>query len=149
MKVELSVTGLEELEKNLLALGTDLAEKTLRNATRDAAKVFRDEAAKNAPVGDVERESPKKWQSRKPGSLRAGIKISMQRNFKKAAVTMVVRHSAKTFYGKFVEFGTKHMPAKPFMRPALQSEFERAKTVFVERLKERIKKAEKKKAKQK
>lgn len=42
------------------------------------------------------------------------------------------------WYGMFHEFGTVKMPARPFMRPAIDNNYETALTIFRRELKESI-----------
>lgn len=51
------------------------------------------------------------------GALRASIAFAIDRDA--AEPTVVVGPAAK--YGKWLEFGTRHMAARPFMRPALRN----------------------------
>lgn len=44
------------------------------------------------------------------------------------------------YYGRFIEFGTVKMPARPFLRPALEDNVQRATQAIADRLAARIKK---------
>lgn len=94
-----------EKERDLLRLGVDI-----QNAARAAA-----------PIGKrtVTRSKTKKGnvvtRRQRPGNLRRNIKVKVRRERGDYVVT--IRSSA--FYGRFIEFGTKDIPPKPFFRPAV------------------------------
>ena len=68
---------------------------------------------------------PESWRARTPGTLRDSIytkvrwKNGVCLGFVKAGYDQKRREgNPNAFYARFVEYGTKKMPAKPFMRPA-------------------------------
>ena len=57
-----------------------------------------------------------------PGALRASISARRIRDKAATVMNTIGPRKAKgidTFYWRFVEFGTKYMAARPFLRPAL------------------------------
>jgi HK97 gp10 family phage protein len=43
-----------------------------------------------------------------------------------------------TFYWRFLEFGTQHMRAQPFLRPALENNIGNVQTVFADKLEKQL-----------
>ncbi|WP_431221723.1 HK97-gp10 family putative phage morphogenesis protein [Serratia sp. L9] len=115
----LDFSGLLDLSKDLEVLSKAESRNVLRQATRAAAVVFRDEARSLAPE--------------KTGKLKRNIVAINQRSSDGGAVAGVhVRSSGKpenrnnAFYWRFVELGTLRMPAIPFIRPAYDAKEEDA-----------------------
>lgn len=124
--VKIQLHGFKEFGDKLRAIGPDVARNGLRTADFAGAKVFRDAAKETAPV--------------KTGLLQAQIIASRRRTaenvakytvlVKKPKLALVaVRKSGRKAgkyhqiagpqtYGRFIEFGTSKMAAKPFLRPA-------------------------------
>lgn len=108
----------------------------MRSATRDIAsrtvKLGKALGASDKQIGKararVIRKSEqelKKSGSRYPGQLRDSIKVRAMKS-KKGRVGVVVQtregdYRGKTFYGAFIEYGRKGMPAQPYMRPAFDT----------------------------
>lgn len=125
------VEGLQELERRLRDFGPKVAANGLRSATYAGAKVFLNAARETAPV--------------RTGTLRAHLVTKRRRTPANLAKYSVVVKGAKltysntrlnrrlrrvgkkyqadgpAFYGKFLEFGTAKMAARPFMRPAFNN----------------------------
>ena len=95
------------LDRLLQAIPVSLARKGARKATRAAAKLVLAEARALVPHDTGELERSLKVRARKRSRTHRGT----------------VGHSVVTggdaFYGKFVELGTSHQAADPFLRPAL------------------------------
>lgn len=125
------VDGLRELERKLLALPDKVNRQVLRKAVSDGAAVVRDEMRLRAPIytGPVSQGHPP------PGTLKKAIYMAHARtsHLGYEAFVVGVRHGKSqqkfnrdAFYFRFVEFGTKFMAAKPFMRPAFDVKKEAA-----------------------
>jgi len=104
------IKGLEELISKLNGLPDKLETKVVRAAIRKGAILMRDKARDKVPVDT--------------GTLKKSIKIRNNRSEKgiisfKIGPTSDKKKGTDVFYGRFVEFGTSKMAAKPFMRPAL------------------------------
>ena len=127
------VDGLRELQARLKEFAPKLAAKALGASVNAGAKVIKDDAIARAPyyTGVVQDGHPP------PGTLRRSIitvKIPKESNQYKKVYAVTVRTGLKyrfagngwkgqdAFYWRFVEFGTSAMTAKPFMRPAFESE---------------------------
>ena len=150
--VAFKVEGLAELHRALSSVAKNVAGKQIRNAVTAAAVVVRDAAKARAPVytGAVADGHPP------PGTLRRAIAIRRGKRDSTAsrvAYQVFVRSWARTgktkrqraqgvkAYGRFdayywhmVEFGTRKMSARPFMRAG----FEASKSAALERLTARL-----------
>jgi HK97 gp10 family phage protein len=109
---KLQWVGLEDMKKTLEAVGaaTDDRDPQIKDAILPSAIAMRDTARALAPV--------------LTGALRKSI-VATKGGKKQRGVVVRVRKTARiagqkvdTFYARFVEFGTSHMPAQPFFRPA-------------------------------
>ena len=127
----ISGTGDAELQKLLNALPGKVQKKIMRQALREAAKVVAVEARALAPVGAED-----------GGTLRASIKVRAAKGKRGTIGAEVVTgegfFQGKTFYGAFVELGTRRMKAKPFLRPAADAARSRAIAVVAEAIRTRI-----------
>lgn len=138
----MKLTGLDGVLKTLKSLPPELVSKRggpIRTALRRGAIVIRNEAKLRVPVDSGElRDSLTVTRGKPPLDgkgerylVRAGG-ISMRQyvknkfNIRKGRATQV---SAKSYevedmpavYGRFLEYGTSKMPARPWMRPAFAS----------------------------
>lgn len=145
--IQIKVTGLSDLDRQLRAFGPKLAERGLRAMNYAGAKVILDAARAAAPV--------------RTGLLRANIVTIKRRSPRNAFTHSVALKSVRltygntklnkklrrvgkkytadgpAFYGKFIEFGSSKMEARPFLRPA----FYNAVPAAVEAMKARLAKA--------
>ncbi len=139
-----TIQGLDEVEAKLKLLANGKAAK--RAATRAARKaiaVVRKAAIANAKQLDDVDSSERIWKNitTKAGKI-SGNNVKMRvgvrggaRHYVKSKDNVRKKLAGKTyktdgdktnpggdtFYWRFLEFGTQHSPAKPFMRPALQN----------------------------
>jgi len=135
----IQITGLADLERRLLDFPDKLARNILGGAIRAGAVVIQREARLRAPVSDAphvlisKRSKGMKLKGKQymgtwimPGNLRRNIKVrpAPRKNRTRAEpIEYWVYVSGKTaWYWKFVEFGTKKMSAKPFLRPAFDNQ---------------------------
>ena len=111
--IRMEVTGLNELERKLIALGEKVGTRVLRDAGREALKVVEEDMKQHAGFDD---ESSAEH-------MRDSIKIRTRKGAKKFANTVVsIRVGpSNEHYMKAApqEFGTVKQVAKPFIRPAL------------------------------
>jgi HK97 gp10 family phage protein len=107
------ITGDKALDKKLAALGAKLANKIVRSSMRKSAKNVKDWAGQNLA------NSP----SIVSGKLRSGMKVRAgKRSRSRMSVkveTTAGTHDDPGYGGAQLEFGAKHMPAEPFLRPAV------------------------------
>lgn len=124
---EFVISGGDALAAALAEVGKAMEKKILARAMRDAAKPILADAKRRAPV--------------LTGQLRKSLKIrSISRNRKKGQVGVVISTAkgffkGDEFYGAFHEFGTKKMPARPFIRPAFEANKARAVKIVGEAIK--------------
>lgn len=122
----LSMEHPEALTDALRALEVGAAESTLRQAAVAGARVIQEEVKLRAPVGDKTYE--RKGSEHKPGVLRDSILVAYDEpdSLQGVRATYLVTWSKDAFYGRFIEFGTSKMAARPFLRPAYEAKKEAA-----------------------
>jgi HK97 gp10 family phage protein len=124
--VDIEIKGLDEIEKRLKQLPQKVAKKVVRKAVREGAKPILKAAQSKVPV--------------KTGALKKSLKVrAMKAKLAKGGAGVHVGVSDQwfkgdLFYGGMVEFGTKNMPAKPFIRPAYDEKKNEAVKVTVKHL---------------
>jgi len=129
------IKGLRELMLALEKLPAEVQKKPVQQALRAAAKPMRDAAIANASA------------FRDTGTVEKNIKVVRSKvyngkNYVHGVVLRVLNSSKRrrakgmgdAFYWKFLEFGTVHAPARPFLRPAFESNKDRALQIIRERL---------------
>ena len=104
-----------EFKKLLRGMGKlpqNIQKNIMTGANRAAAAVIRDEARATAPQDE--------------GTLKKAITVKKLRSKKRTdtihAVAVTYGRGAKhnSWYASFLEFGTAHFAARPFMRPAME-----------------------------
>lgn len=126
---DIELTGVDEILNKLQQIGINISRlenKALKNA---AEPVLEDAKATNA-FND------------KSGKLRKGLKISNIKNkegMKYVLVGVDKSDNSKIFYGKFLEFGTSKMSARPFLQPAYEKNKDNIQQTIAETLKEGLK----------
>lgn len=145
------IEGMDELLKNFRVLHDDLKFKAAASAVASGARVVANAAKKNARAQGLELS----------GALIENIAVKRNKTGRdKIQYNVGVRHGRKSkntreivqyrgtkkkvtyendpFYWWFHEFGTSKMPARPFMRPAFESNVENARQAMVKRLRASI-----------
>lgn len=126
---KIDFSGLMDLSEDLNALSKAENRKVLRDATRAAATIFKDEAVKRAPVltGKLKRNIVVMTQRDRNGDISSGVHIR-GRNPRTGNSDNKMKASNRNnaFYWRFVEMGTSEMPAVPFIRPAYDARQEEA-----------------------
>lgn len=121
----IDIKGLKELDDFLRQLPEQIQRKALVQATAAGARVIRDGARGRVPVRAIPsgpiKVGKKATKARLPGYLRASIGTWRIKKAAKGTVTYGVGARGYAFYGKFLEFGTKYITARPFLRPALDA----------------------------
>lgn len=166
---KLDIHGMKEVENALLSLPAAVAGRALTGAIRDAGKPLLEDMQASAPVGTVavkvkdvrslNRRIGKGGEGVlvQPGQLKGRIKMRSQKavgrnrvraGAKKGEVVRVRIGVFRAYYANFVEFGTKHQPARPFLRPAINKWRYIIPHTFENRIKHKIKLAEKRIARQ-
>ena len=120
---------------------TKAAEEGARPAAQAGAQVFYDEVKQRVPVSAQPHKSGKKTYN--PGTLRRAVyqAFAERESGDGRAMYRVSWNKTHAFYGRFVEFGTSKMAAKPFLRPAYDAARARALQAVQERMASEVKKA--------
>lgn len=161
---EFDITGVDGVIARLKTLDFEVKRKTGRSALRKAAQVVQKAAIANAQsINDpkTSEEIAKNIAIRWNGKLykrtqNLGFRVGVMGGAKgaaKASGEFAGKGKAKnnpggdTFYWRFVEYGTKDIPAHPFMRPALENNIQAATTEFATQFEKGIERAIKRGAK--
>lgn len=149
MKVHYEVEGMDDLQKQLSELVNLAREKQItQTCARFALKEMHEDIKNDAPIAEQSyfrywrgsakaRRAGNPQNSRKlmiPGTLRQSISLKRVRLSQSVGAGIYVKN--KAFYWRFIEFGTPHMAAKPFLR----ANFDMQKQQAVSRFKSRYKK---------
>jgi HK97 gp10 family phage protein len=107
MAIYVNVKGSDEIIKDLRRVQGEAKEAVIQILKEETGEVVKD-ARSRAP--------------KDTGALASGIKRSVSRKKLEARVSAggTVR-GVDTYYAQFVEFGTKFMPAQPFLYPAARA----------------------------
>jgi HK97 gp10 family phage protein len=138
-RIEIKLTGFKELGEALKQLPPKIARNGLRGTALAGAQVVRDATKETAPVRSGFLKANIANVKRRSGSGEIAVyRVTTRKNVKAAAVYEGSGKKRKLvkkklnfnvggpYYGKYVEFGTSRMKAKPFMRPAFFSNINRA-----------------------
>ena len=108
--------------------------EAVRPAAQAGAQVFYEEVRARAPVSEKAHSTKGKKQTYQPGNLRAAIYQAFVdgESGETAATYRISWNKKKAFYGRFIEFGTSKMAARPFLRPGFDAARERAMTAVVQ-----------------
>lgn len=144
MDLHFEVKGLKELDELLKAFPEKVQRNCIRSACYAGAVVWRDGAKGRVPI----RKEPEGLvrmgrgasKGRLPGFLRASVRVWKVRGKSGGAtITYGVGTRGMAFYGKFLEFGTSKMAARPWLRPAVDALVGWATEAMRSRLEQRIK----------
>lgn len=110
--IKMEVTALDELERQLMALGEKVGTKVLRDAGREALKVVEEDMKQHAGYDETSTAQ----------HMRDSIKIRNSNRKSRGSTVVTLRVGpSKQHYMKALaqEFGTVKQVAEPFIRPAL------------------------------
>lgn len=105
------ITGVEEIDRKLSRFEQSVQKKAIRKATREASKVILEEAKTLVPVDTGALRKSLRVRSLKRSRVKQGHQVQTGEGFFKG----------ETFYGGFVEYGTKRMAAREYLRRAMNS----------------------------
>ena len=124
-----NLTGARELNAVLKKLPVSIGQKVLIASLRPGANIVKKEAIQRSPAGH--RTAVRKLQGKKSkgqvvnyGTIKSNLKTTV--TFKSNQGSTIAIHVGKAFWAMFMEFGTRHQPARPFMRPAFDQVKHRA-----------------------
>jgi HK97 gp10 family phage protein len=149
------IKGLKELQNALNQLPLKIQGRPVRSAVNAAAKIVMDDARRRVPVETGQlRKAIYRGRSRSMSSKgREVYVVSVRKGKAKYANTAQNRRRnrvgktyqtrGEAYYWRFLEFGTAKMPARPFLRPAFESQKQNAAMVMKQKLLEAIDKAAK------
>lgn len=123
-RFRVSVEGGEELARKLATLSEQMAGGELAVATRLGAEVVAEEAAQRAPRG-------------RTGKLARSMTTKVKK-ITPTRATVLAGPSSEGFYGRFLEFGTSYIKARPFLRPAFDTKKDEAAKVIGDYLRGRL-----------
>lgn len=125
------VTGDKELDAILDQVEPRMAKRLQREELKKAAKqIILPEAQARVPVDSGQLEESLVARALPRSRTRYGYEVRTRDGFFKG----------DEFYGGFIEFGTKHQEADPFLRPAGYGNEQRIRTMVVGGVKQAIKK---------
>ena len=126
---DIELEGVDEILNKLQQIGNNII-RLENKALKNAAQPVLDDAKSSNSFND------------RSGNLRKGLKISNIKNkegVKYILVGVDKSDDSKIYYGKFLEFGTSKMSAKPFMQPAYEKNKDTIQKTIAETLKEGLK----------
>ncbi|HEY5576209.1 MAG TPA: HK97-gp10 family putative phage morphogenesis protein [Clostridiaceae bacterium] len=129
MASEISLEGVDALINRLNAMNVNV-NKLVNTALQAAAEPVLADAKSTSEFVD------------RTGKLRKGLKTSnvqTKDGMKYILVGVDKADNSKIFYGKFIEFGTSKMPARPFMQPAFEKNKNEIERIIADTLKEGLK----------
>ncbi len=129
MQVTTKVDGLKELDKALNQLPDKVHNRVLQKAVTSAVRKARKEIKSSAPRGAVPSQASEEY-----GQLYKNIKVGKARTKRSRKAAFV--STGKAFWGYFLEYGTRFIPAQPWFVPA----FERSQGPMMDQLKEVLRK---------
>lgn len=146
-RVRVKFTGGKELEQALREMGEEWATKAGYRANLKAAQHMRDRYVEAAPYQPG--PTVKSWK-RKDGTvvkadyghLKENIRVRRDKSRKQGNVVHLVT-AGKAFWGRFLEYGTRKMAARPWMRPAFEAHREQAVDIQLGELNSLIERAAK------
>jgi len=127
IKTKMEVEGLKELDQALQKLPDKVGKRVLQSAVTSSIRVARKELKKAAPKGDKPSQASAEY-----GRLHKNLKVGKARTRKSSKSAFV--STGKAFWGYFLEYGTKYIPAKPWFTPA----FERVSPQIIDQLKKKL-----------
>jgi HK97 gp10 family phage protein len=122
------ISGLAEIGKVLDQLPDRIERRVLQNAVNAGARLILSAVKEKAPTS--EEPSVNSW---KYGSILQNLKVRTITKARKTARGAYVS-TGNAFWAVFYEFGTRHQPARPFMRPAFDESQDWAAQAIVDKL---------------
>lgn len=128
--LSIEIEGLTELQEKLSWLASEInAQETLENALMDGAEIVQSAFSAAAP--------------RRTGVLAGDIQISKKGRQK---YSLRIGPGIRGFYGRYLEYGTSKMAARPWMRPTFASVHPQAQAAISQAIWAAIEKANSRRA---
>lgn len=105
-------------------------EKKAMDRLETAAGLVAARARMLVPIGKDVPQGKGKWSKREAGALRNSIRLTRLKGDPKLNIRVYAGNKKDVFYARFVEYGTIKMPAKPYLRPALNGMGPRIKSIL-------------------
>lgn len=140
MEVKVQIEGLKGVEEALAQAGPKLARRALQKALKAGGAIFLQRAKERAPI--LKKATPQ----RRPGELRDAIMevTKMSPKLEAGTARVGLKHDKEKggqspgVYGLFVEFGSVHNTAQPYMRPGYDAGKQEAQRVFTEEIRKGV-----------
>jgi HK97 gp10 family phage protein len=129
------IEGLEQLSQRMKDFPDKLVTKGVRASLTAGGEVLRQAISDGAP------RSMDVTHGHEPGFLADHIAAKVSVSTRQDKGSVKVGPVKMAFWGLFAEFGTRTQAAKPFIRPAFESQKQNALDAFVNRLREAFKEA--------
>lgn len=154
--IDIKVEGLKALQEALNNLPKELQKGPLKSAVSAGAKVVAEEAKRRAPLGETGNLRKAIYRYRSRSQSRDGKETFLvavrkgkakyadtARNRRLRRVGKTYQTAGEAFYWRFLEFGTKYIAARPFLRPAFESKKNEALDTIKKKLADAIEKTAK------
>lgn len=116
MSATIQLHGGKELAEALKHLPDRVVGNVMRRAVANGANKMRDEVRRRAPIFNL--DEVRYGGPHEPGLLLKSIIARTRRQRNRNQVVAAVFILKEAFYWRFIEYGTRHAVAKPFIRPA-------------------------------
>lgn len=130
VKIDFKLKGFSRVTRAFNKLDGKLKKKHLRPALRAGAKVIKNAAQSLAPKDKGKLKSTMKIRALKRSRKNFGVFIRTGT----ATELGIPNTPGRGYYPFTVEYGTDTQPAKPYMRPALMNNDERARKAVADRI---------------
>lgn len=139
--VTVKVEGLRELGDRMKGLSEAMNNRIARAATAAGAVVIRDAAKQKVAVdtGNLKKNVIVKRLPKGESPFTSEHIVTVRQG--KLTKKQKAAGLEDAFYGRFVEYGTAKMPARPYMRPAFDQNKEKAVQAIKDRITKRLAKA--------
>lgn len=131
--LDFDIKGLDEAVRNMRRFNETLQKRGLTSSMRKAMEIVKQAAIRESPVktGKMQKSIVIRTRTKK-GRAAGGLAVAVgfiggakqyvnnKPNRREGRVGQEYEHGDNVFYWRFLEFGTKDIQARPFMRPALE-----------------------------
>lgn len=122
MSFDMTIKGADELDRKLSQMEPKIAKKHMAKALRAGAKLVLQATRARVPVltGALKQSLAVRVGKRKRGRKEQSIQVLIDTKKVPELVT-IGKDGKRYFYPAAIEYGTRRMAAKPFMRPAFDA----------------------------